>query len=155
PGQLDTLLAARDLEGVTVAAALAGMRRSFPEIVSRALGGPVAAYVEAHIEQGPELEARGIAIGVVTGIQGRRRFPIEGHGEDAHAGTMPRRRRRDALSAAVAMVSGLERLMEDPTDVVRFTVGRFVVSPNAPSVVPGHVLFTIDFRHPDADALAR
>jgi N-carbamoyl-L-amino-acid hydrolase len=131
------------------------MRRGLRGIVLRALGGAVAAYVEAHIEQGPELEARGTAIGVVTGIQGRRRFLIEVHGEDAHAGTMPRRRRRDALSAAVAMVSALERLMEDADDVVRFTVGRFVVSPNAPSVVPGHVVFTIDFRHPEADALAR
>jgi N-carbamoyl-L-amino-acid hydrolase len=36
---------------------------------------------------------------------------------------------------------------------VRFTVGRVVVSPNAPSVVPGHVLFTIDLRHPDRATL--
>src|SRR5262249_56037589 len=134
--QLDTLLGARALGGVTVAEALAGMRRGLPGIVARPLGSPVAAYVEAHIEQGPELEARGTAIGVVTGIQGRRRFLIEVHGEDAHAGTMPRRRRRDALSAAVTMVTALERLMEDPADVVRFTVGRFAASPNPPSPLP-------------------
>src|SRR5262249_37424812 len=91
--------------------------------------------------------------GVVTGIQGRRRFLVEVHGEDAHAGTMPRRRRRDAFASAVAIVTALERLMDDPADVVRFTIGRFLVSPNAPSVVPGQVLFTIDFRHPDAEAL--
>ena len=149
------MLAARDLDGVTVAEALTGMRRALPGIPGQSLGGPVAAYVEAHIEQGPELEASGTAIGVVTGIQGRRRFLIEVHGEDAHAGTMPRRRRRDALSAALAMVTALERLMDDPADVVRFTVGRFVVTPNAPSVVPGYVAFTIDFRHPAADALSR
>ena len=45
--------------------------------------------------------------------------------------------------------------MEDPKDVVRFTVGRFDVSPNSMAVVPGHVLFTIDFRHPDEDVLTR
>jgi N-carbamoyl-L-amino-acid hydrolase len=39
--------------------------------------------------------------------------------------------------------------MRDPADVLRFTIGRFIVSPGAPSVVPGHVVFTIDFRHPD------
>jgi N-carbamoyl-L-amino-acid hydrolase len=154
PAQLDRMLSAKDLHGVTVAEALAAVRQALPDVPTRPLGIPVAAYVEAHIEQGPELEATGTAIGVVTGIQGRRRFLIEVHGEDAHAGTMPHRRRRDALSAAVQMVRGLERLMEDPEDVVRFTVGRFVVSPNAPSVVPGHVLFTIDFRHPEAGALA-
>jgi N-carbamoyl-L-amino-acid hydrolase len=155
PEQLDAMLAAQDLDGVTVAEALAGVQQRLPGIAGRSLGGPVAAYLEAHIEQGPELEASSTAIGVVTGIQGRRRFLIEVHGEDAHAGTMPRRRRRDALSSAVAMVTALERLMDDPADVVRFTIGRFLVSPNAPSVVPGHVLFTIDFRHPDAGALTR
>lgn len=155
PAQLDRMLSAKDLNGVTVAGALATVRQALADVPPRPLGFPVAAYVEAHIEQGPELEATGTTIGVVTGIQGRRRFVIEVHGEDAHAGTMPRRRRRDALSAAVQMVSGLERLMDDPGDVVRFTVGRFVISPNAPSVVPGHVLFTIDFRHPEAGALAR
>jgi len=91
----------------------------------------------------------------VTGIQGTRRFLIEVHGEDAHAGTTPRKRRKDALSAAVAMVAGLERLMYDEHDTVRFTVGRFVVSPNAPSVVPGHVAFTIDFRQPEQEVLTR
>jgi N-carbamoyl-L-amino-acid hydrolase len=155
PAQLDAMLRARDLDGVTVTEALAEMRHALPGIAARPLGVPVAAYAEAHIEQGPELEASGTSIGVVTGIQGRRRFLVEVQGEDAHAGTMPRRRRRDALSSALAIVAALERLMDDPADVVRFTVGRFVVSPNAPSVVPGHVLFTIDFRHPEADALAR
>ena len=51
------MLAARDLDGVTVAEALTGMRRALPGIPGQSLGGPVAAYVEAHIEQGPELEA--------------------------------------------------------------------------------------------------
>jgi N-carbamoyl-L-amino-acid hydrolase len=53
------------------------------------------------------------------------------------------------------MVAALERLFEDKDDVVRFTVGRFRVSPDAPAVVPGHAFFTIDFRHPDEAVLAR
>jgi len=44
-------------------------------------------------------------------------------------------------------------LDDDPDDVVRFTVGRMEVSPGSPNVVPGHVHFTIDFRHPDMDVL--
>ena len=53
------------------------------------------------------------------------------------------------------MVAALERLFADPEDVVRFTVGRFRISPDAPAVVPGHAWFTIDFRHPDEAVLAR
>ena len=40
-------------------------------------------------------------------------------------------------------------------DTARFTVGRFEVRPNSPNTVPGQVLFTIDFRHPDATVLTR
>lgn len=155
PGLLERMLGSEDSYGVTVAEAMAQLKAAMPTVRARPLGGEVAAFVEAHIEQGPELEATNNTIGVVTGIQGTRRFLIEVHGEDAHAGTTPRKRRRDALSAAVAMVAGLERLMHDEHDTVRFTVGRFVVSPNAPSVVPGHVTFTIDFRQPEQKVLTR
>ena len=149
PTRSADLSAIKDLEGTTVADALAGLRRAFPDVAPRELGFVPAAFVEAHIEQGPRLENEHKTIGVVTGIPGTRRFVVEVHGENAHAGTTPRRRRRDALLAATRIVGGLDRLMRDPTDVVRFTIGRFIVSPGSPSVVPGHVLFSIDFRHPD------
>ncbi len=155
PGLLEQMLCSEDMDGVTVTKALTELGVAMPAVRARPLGGEVAAFIEAHIEQGPELEATNNTIGVVTGIQGTRRFLIEVHGEDAHAGTTPRKRRKDALSAAVAMVAGLERLMYDEHDTVRFTVGRFVVSPNAPSVVPGHVAFTIDFRQPEQEVLTR
>src|SRR5262249_44883678 len=79
---------------------------------------------------------------------------VEVLGQAAHAGTTPRHRRRDALSAAVAMIAALERLMLDDTDTVRFTVGRVEVVPNSPNTVPARALFTVDFRHPDAATLA-
>ncbi len=93
------------------------------------LGFEVAAYVEAQIEQGQRLETAGVPIGVVTRIQGVRRFAVEVLGEAVHAGTMPRAHRRDALSATLAMVAEPERPTADPNDVVRFTVGRFAVDP--------------------------
>ena len=146
--------AVADYDGVTVGTAVDAAREALSDLPERALGFPIAAFVEAHIEQGPILEEKGLQIGVVTGIQGSRRFRVEVEGADAHAGTTPRARRRDALSAAVAMVAALEALFhDDPSDTVRFTVGRFVVTPNAPAVVPGHVAFTIDFRHPDEAVL--
>ena len=153
---LDKTRAVADYDGVTVGQSLDAAWSSLPGVLKRDLGFPVHAFVEAHIEQGPILEEKGLTIGVVTGIQGARRFRVDVEGQDSHAGTTPRARRRDALSAAVAMVAALETLFhDDPTDTVRFTVGRFVVTPNAPAVVPGHVSFTIDFRNPDPAVLTR
>jgi N-carbamoyl-L-amino-acid hydrolase len=152
---LETALATRDRDGVTVEQALSETLEAVPVADRRAFRAPMAAYLEAHIEQGPVLEATANTIGVVTGIQGLRWFQIEVTGEEAHAGTTPRRNRRDALAAAVDMVQALQALMYDEADTVRFTVGRFEVAPNSPNTVPGRVLFTIDFRHPDRDVLTR
>ncbi len=153
--QLETVLTSTDSDGVTVEQALAGTLKAAPVSERRDFRSPMAAYVEAHIEQGPVLESTGNTIGVVTGIQGLRWFQVEVGGEEAHAGTTPRSNRRDALAAAVAMVTKLQALMFDESDTVRFTVGRFEVAPNSPNTIPGRVVFTIDFRHPDQDILTR
>lgn len=114
-----------------------------------------AAYVEAHIEQGPILEAKGLQIGAVTLVQGSRRYTIEIIGEEAHAGTTPLKARKDAMKAGAAIVLALEEAFEDPSDTVRYTVGRFEVFPGSANTVPGRVFFTIDFRHPDKETLVR
>ncbi len=153
--RLEDQLGLVDSEGVTLEDALAETLASTPGLPCRPLGHPFAAYVEAHIEQGPRLENEGLTIGAVTGIQGIYWFTVEVSGDEAHAGTTPLRARRDALKAAVAMVSALEELMADESDTVRFTVGRFECHPGSPATVPGHAFFTIDFRHPDPDLIAR
>lgn len=152
---LEKMLSVTDREGVVLRDALA---RTLAEAPVRQVDGfdrNFHAYIEAHIEQGPRLEAGAKTIGVVTGIQGSQRYTLDIVGEEAHAGTTPLRVRKDALKSAVAIVSALERHMHDPADVVRFTVGRFECRPGSPNTVPGHVHFTIDFRHPDAGVLAR
>jgi len=111
------------------------------------------AYVEAHIEQGPVLEARDLRIGVVSSIQGIHHLDVVVVGEEAHAGTTPRRSRKDALSSAVAIIAALELATSDADDVTRFTVGRCEVQPGSPNTVPGRVHFTIDMRHPDRAVL--
>ena len=150
---LDKALSVADPRGTTVSVALAETLAAAPAPKRSGFGGPLAAYVEAHIEQGPRLEAEGKTIGVVTAIQGSRRYAVEIIGEEAHAGTTPRAARKDAFSAAVSIVTALEKLMADPTDTIRFTVGRFEVFPGSPNTVPGRVYFTIDFRHPDLAVL--
>ena len=152
---LEAMLDVRDNGGISVRAALAEALAATPEAGQRALGFTVFAYLEAHIEQGPILEAENRTIGIVGGIQGLRWFAVEATGQTAHAGTAPLKTRRDALSAAVAMIAALEELMRDPTDTVRFTVGRFETSPNSPNTVPNRVFFTIDFRHPEDAVLTR
>jgi N-carbamoyl-L-amino-acid hydrolase len=151
--KLADILVVHDAVGVGVATEIAKVLAAEPDLPRRPLGFPVAAFVEAHIEQGPILEQEGRTVGVVTGIQGKRTFRVTVTGEENHAGTSPRSARRDALVSALAVVQALQQAMWDEADVVRFTIGRFDVTPNAPSVVPGRVVFSIDLRHPDTGTL--
>ncbi len=149
------ILARRDAAGNSVAEALAETYAALPGLPIGPLGGAVHAYLEPHIEQGVVLEQAGIPLGIVTGLQGKRTFEVTITGEAAHAGTAPRATRRDALLAAARAALALEALTADPDDITRFTIGRFEVSPNAPSVVPEQVRFSIDLRHPQEATLRR
>ena len=146
---------ALDSDGISFGRALARTLRATPDLPRRREPVRPAAYVEAHIEQGPVLEAAEVPIGAVTGVQGSQRFVIEIGGASAHAGTTPVRARRDALQAAMRAVARLNETMSDPKDVLRFTVGRFEVEPNSPNTVPSRVRFSIDLRHPDGWELDR
>lgn len=150
---LEEFLPILDSDGISVAQGLDAMRHAFPQLAMHALRRPVAAYVEVHIEQGPILEREGYSVGVVTGMQGKRTFRINVLGEEAHAGTATRRERKDALLAAMRMINAMADAFDDAEDVTKFTVGKLDVSPNAPSVVPGSVEFSIDLRHVHSDVL--
>lgn len=118
-------------------------------------GQPVHAYFEAHIEQGPILEAEGRTIGVVQGLQGQRWFDCTMSGMESHAGTTPMPRRRDALLGAARLIQAVQEaaLAQAPYGVG--TVGEVRVHPNSRNVIPGRVTCSIDLRHPDDSALAR
>lgn len=152
---LAEMLAARDADGITMGDCVAALKAAIPEAGHRALGAPLAAFLEAHIEQGTILEESGDVIGVVTGMQGYRRFRVEVTGEEAHSGTTPRARRRDAFLAAARMAVAMHEAFSDAEDILRFTIGRFIVEPGGISVVPGRVVFTVDMRHPDDATLRR
>ncbi|GBF26659.1 N-carbamoyl-L-amino acid hydrolase [bacterium MnTg02] len=150
---LDAMLASQDPDGISMGECVEALKAAMPEAGVRRLGAPLHSFVEAHIEQGVELEANGNTIGIVTGMQGYRRFRVTVTGEDAHSGTTPRSRRRDSFVAATDMAVALRALLWDNEDIVRFTIGRFEVFPCGISVVPGRVEFTIDLRHPVAETL--
>jgi N-carbamoyl-L-amino-acid hydrolase len=135
--------------------ALAQTLAALPEAQPRAFNAPAAAYVEAHIEQGPLLEMQGKTVGVVTGIQGLRWFNVEVFGKTDHAGTTPLKLRKDAVRSAIDVINALRELTKDDKDVLRFTVGRMLVTPNSPNSVASHVLFSVDMRHPDLSTIVR
>ena len=108
----------------------------------------IAAFLELHVEQGPELERNSKNIGVVTGIVGQRRVKFTVFGEANHGGTTPMDLRDDALYKASKAVTWIfERALAHPT--VTATVGELQVSPNRFSVVPGRVDFTVQIRDVD------
>ncbi|MDO6413954.1 Zn-dependent hydrolase [Sphingomonas sp. BIUV-7] len=114
--------------------------------------GSVLAYVEPHIEQGPVLEAEGLAVGTVTGIAAQLRYQVTVSGTAGHAGTTAMGLRRDALTAAAAMILAVEsEALAAGGDVVA-TVGRMAVGPGAVNVIPGKVEYSIDVRSGDPAA---
>lgn len=149
---LEQALALTDEDGISVGDALATIGYAGAHPVG---GFPVAAYFEAHIEQGPILEAEGIPIGAVLGAQGQRCFVVTVKGEGGHAGTLPMVQRRDAFLGAAKMTAALTDLAYTYDPHAVFTVGHVRVTPNSRNTVPSQTIFTIDSRHPDADVLAR
>ncbi|HJM49029.1 MAG TPA: Zn-dependent hydrolase [Alphaproteobacteria bacterium] len=119
-----------------------------------AVGGrPVGAYFEAHIEQGPILEAEGKTIGVVGGVQGLRWYEITLTGQEAHAGPTPMPSRRDALLGAARIVAAVNRIGHEHLPGACATVGLMQVHPNSRNVIPGRVFLAVDLRHPEAEIL--
>jgi beta-ureidopropionase / N-carbamoyl-L-amino-acid hydrolase len=115
---------------------------------------PIRAFFEAHIEQGPILEAEKKTIGVVTGAQGQRWFEVTLTGSESHAGTTPMNRRRDALVAAAKLVQAVNEIaLAHPPHAVS-TVGMLQVSPNSRNTIPGSVFLAVDLRHPDDHTLS-
>lgn len=144
-------LALRDDDGVTLAEAM----RAFgldPLRLSAATRDPatVVGYLEAHIEQGPVLDALDLPVGVVTAINGQSRLAVQVTGMAGHAGTVPMELRQDALTGAVAMIRSIEDIARAGDHLVA-TVGRIEALPGAINVIPGTVRFSVDVRAP-ADA---
>ncbi len=113
----------------------------------------LAGCFELHIEQGPILDAEGITIGVVTGAQGQRWYDVVVQGRGSHAGSTPMGTRRDAMLACARVTDGVNRIALNHAPSGKATVGLEEVSPNSRNVIPGHVFFTVDVRHPDGDVL--
>ncbi|MBQ3921139.1 MAG: Zn-dependent hydrolase, partial [Firmicutes bacterium] len=110
-------------------------------------------FIELHIEQGPIMDAEGVAIGAVEDLQGISWHRVTIEGRQNHAGTTPTRMRIDAgLAAAKVNVFLRERCLASGGKTVA-TVGTMAFSPNAVNVIPDRAVFTVDLRNPNEEAL--
>lgn len=150
PDEADTI---RDYDGVSMADGMRAVGLN-PEAIPTAKRSNIGTYIELHIEQGPVLEQRGLPAGIVDRITGLRHYVVEVVGHDDHAGGAPMDLRRDPMAGAAEIIS---RVIETATTMGRpavTTVGRVLVEPNYPAIVPKKVTFVVDARHPDPAALA-
>ena len=139
-----TLRSAMAREGADVATVTAGTKLLDPASLSH--------FVELHIEQGPVMVARGVPVGLVSGIRGNHRHPhARCIGEAAHSGAVPRWLRRDAVLGAADFAMRLDAtwrtLLERGEDLV-LTFGIFTTDPkeHAMTRVPGVARFSLEYR---------
>ncbi len=117
---------------------------------SASVGGrDIDAYYELHIEQGPELDAEGINVGIVTGGYHTVGLKLEVHGETAHSGPTPMDKRRNALVGAAMLIVATNEIGWTRYPLGKSTAPRISCWPNRTGILPEYAQITVDFRHPD------
>jgi N-carbamoyl-L-amino-acid hydrolase len=148
---LDVADALTDDDGISLAVARAAMSDRAGDFVDV---GRFAAFIEMHIEQGPSLDAEGDRIGIVSDIVGIRDMRLTFEGQQNHAGTTPMHLRHDAFQALSAFNTRIEeRFLDIVTPRTVWTIGHVAVHPNASSIVPGRVTFSMQWRDSAVDRL--
>jgi beta-ureidopropionase / N-carbamoyl-L-amino-acid hydrolase len=143
-------------DGVTLAEKIrriGGDPARIPE--ARHAPGSIAGYIELHIEQGGILDERGINIGIVEGIVGIHHYDVTLRGFANHAGTTPMDRRQNAMLAAADLVLIVDRVVRSVEGRQVGTVGRLLVKPGAPNVIPGQVDLTVELRDLSTEKIER
>lgn len=141
-------LAQRDADGISVREALEGRlgRRFAPNGAAIQRRGCLG-YLEVHIEQGPVLEVKRLAVGTVTGIASQHRGSFDFTGQSGHAGTTPMELRRDALAGAAEFIVAVEEFAKTHAPLLA-TVGLVQVANAAGNVIAGQACVSLDVRHP-------
>lgn len=141
-----------DTDGVTIYEAMKGYGLD-PEKIGEAAWkeGSIGHFLEAHIEQGPVLDAEGTELGLVEGIVGIQRYMVTVHGRADHAGTTPMDMRMDAVDAATKVISKIADWAREKADGTVSTVGYINTVPGGMNIVAEKVEFTVDIRSMNND----
>lgn len=140
------VLSMTDAQGITLADALNGAGGNAAALPSlKRSGNEILGYLEAHIEQGPVLQAADAAVGIVSGICGIERNTILITGTTGHAGTVPMDMRHDALVTAAHIIAHVNAAAIAATDI-RATVGHITCAPNVVNAIPSDVTLTLEIR---------
>lgn len=140
------LLERTDAQGVSMEEAIRSFGLDPAQIPSARMSEDAFAYLEVHIEQGPVLESEGAELGVVSAIVGQTRMQLSFLGRANHAGTTPMHLRQDAMAAAAAWISEVEKYARANRGLVA-TVGRVQAFPGAGNVIAGKVVASLDVRN--------
>ncbi len=146
----DVMFAKTDTEGITFGDALKAIDYEGEE---KNRLKEATAFLELHIEQGPILEKEALTIGIVECVLGMVCYDIEVTGESDHAGTTPMGMRRDALFAANNLIAEARERLAAIDDELVFTMGRINAYPNIHTVIPNKVVFSLEARHKDPEAI--
>lgn len=111
------------------------------------------AFFELHIEQGPILEAENKDIGVVTHGQGLRWIECTVTGKESHTGSTPMPMRKNAGRGLAQITELVHTIAMDNAPNAVGAIGHVDVYPNSRNIIPGKVVFTIDFRSHELDRL--
>ncbi len=140
-----------DADGITLQEARSKMAHLAGDFVDP---NRFSGFLEMHIEQGPWLDQAGEKIGVVSEIVGIRDMTITITGAQNHAGTTPMATRQDAFQALAAFNAAINDLLSQvATDSTVWTIGRVDLHPNASSIVPGEVRFSMQWRDASEERL--
>ena len=107
------------------------------------------AFFELHIEQGPILEAEGKSVGVVTHGQGLSWTQVTVTGRDSHTGSTPMPLRKNAGLGMARILEKVDEIAWSHAPDAVGAAGHIDVFPNSRNVIPGRVVFTVDFRSPN------
>ena len=112
-------------------------------------------YLEAHVEQGAELEDTGKRVGIVTAIVGSHRFRIVFEGVQNHAGTTRMARRKDAGVALARLATAInDRFPAIGNERTVVKKEQIPLDPGCSRIVPGQAELVFLFRDPHPDNLS-
>lgn len=152
PGYLEE---ATDLDGIKLKDAMKELGHDPYSALDAARNArEIKCFLELHIEQGPILDEKQHAVGVVTDITGLYKWQVKLTGTANHAGTTPMNMRNDAFMGLADFAHEIPRIIdENGSEHSKMTIGKVQLFPGSPNTVPGEVKFSLDVRDVSSDTM--